>query len=169
MADEGGMQSTHVAKEEDFDAVNSKSIVLKVVQVVISIFAVGLIVDPFDSFHQIFNHPPKPKLDDIAVIYVTIAGFIMINAILILGHLLGDRMPKRTSVLFSATGAIMHIVAGSVIIHNWRKLHGNYAYIYNSNTYPSKQYQDMLIAGAFFTFVDALVFAVDVFFTIKYF
>lgn len=73
------------------------------------------------------------------------------------------------SVLFSATGAILHVVAGSVIIHNWRKLHGNYAYIYNSNTYPSKQYQDMLIAGSFFTFVDALVFAVDVFFTIKYF
>ncbi|XP_011497762.1 PREDICTED: uncharacterized protein LOC105362110 [Ceratosolen solmsi marchali] len=169
MADEGVMQNSHVAKELDVDVVSSKSILLKVIEVVVSIFAVGLVVDPFNSFHRIFLYQPKPKIDDIAIIYVTVAGFILINTILIIGHMFGDRMPKRTSVLFSATGTILHIVAGSVVIHNWRKLHSNYAYVYNNNTYASKQYADMLIAGAFFTFVDALVFAVDVFFTIKYF
>ncbi|XP_014237027.1 uncharacterized protein LOC106659155 [Trichogramma pretiosum] len=171
MADEGGIQqSSHVEKDvvDGYDVVNTRSIMFKVAEVVLAVFAVGLIVDPFNSFHQIFLHQPKPKLDDIALIYVTLAGYLIINSVLVIGHLLGDRMPKRTSLLFTGVGTILHLVAGSLMVHNWRKLHSNYAYVYNDNTYASKQYADMLIAGSFFTFVDALVFGVDVFYTIRY-
>lgn len=72
------------------------------------------------------------------------------------------------SILFTATGAILHIVAGSVIVYDWRQYHGKYAYVYNNATYASKQYLDMLISGAVFTFVNALVFTGDIIYTIKY-
>lgn len=67
----------------------------------LSIFAVGLIVDPFNSFMRVFNKP-RTKVDDIAFIYITIGGYMLINSILIITHLLGDRVPKRTVNIFPA-------------------------------------------------------------------
>ncbi|XP_058797845.1 uncharacterized protein LOC131668040 [Phymastichus coffea] len=170
MADEGTMQDAHVNKEyEEITVVSSKSVILKVVEVVISVFCIGLIVDPFNSFNTLFRYEPRPKLDDIVFIYITLGGFIIVNTICILGHLLGDRMPKRTSLLFSVTGSILHVIAGILIIVNHRKLSGNYGIFYNNNQYASKQYMDMMIASCFFTFVNALLFGIDVLFTIKYY
>lgn len=69
-------------------------------------------------------------------------------------------------VIFSSVGALLHIVAGSVIVYNWRKILGPY---YNNNEfYPSKQYMDMFISGAVFTFANAVVFILEVFFIIKF-
>lgn len=139
----------------------------KILEVVLAIFAIGLIVDPLNSFQWIFNKP-RFKLDDAAVIYVSIAGYVLINTLFIISHLLGDRVPKRTLILFTSVGAFLHIVAGSLLVHNWRMIHGPYYQIYNNEIYPSKQYMDMLISGAVFTFVNAAVFVVDILLIIKF-
>lgn len=68
-------------------------------------------------------------------------------------------------VIFSSVGALLHIVAGSVIVYNWRKILGPY---YNNEFRPSKQYMDMFISGAVFTFANAVVFILEVFFIIKF-
>lgn len=69
-------------------------------------------------------------------------------------------------VIFSSVGALLHIVAGSVIVYNWRKILGPY---YNNNEfYPSKQYVDMFISGAVFTFANVVVFILEIFFIIKF-
>ncbi|XP_024893493.1 uncharacterized protein LOC112468513 [Temnothorax curvispinosus] len=70
-------------------------IALKVLEVILAIFAIGLAVDPMNSFQRVFNRP-RFKLDDAATIYVTVAGYILINALFIISHMLGDRVPKRT-------------------------------------------------------------------------
>lgn len=62
---------------------------------IVATFAIGLSVDPMNSFQRIFNRP-RFKLDDAATIYVTVAGYILINALFVLSHMLGDRVPKRT-------------------------------------------------------------------------
>ena len=60
--------------------------------------AVGLMVDPLDSFNRVFMHQNKPKLEHIALIYIALAGYLVINPIIIIGYLLGDRLPKRTVI-----------------------------------------------------------------------
>ncbi|XP_015523098.1 protein snakeskin [Neodiprion pinetum] len=140
---------------------------VKILEVILAVFAIGLIVDPFNSFHRIGNKTLM-KLDDVGIIYVPIAGYILINMIIIVGYLMGDRIPKKTAVLFPAVGAFLFVVAGSVIVHNWRKFRGNYVDVSNNATFASKQYMDMLISGAVFVFIDAAVFALDVYITHQY-
>ncbi|XP_014216717.1 uncharacterized protein LOC106645383 [Copidosoma floridanum] len=168
MADEGGLQNLRAEKDEDSSAYR-KWLLFKVGEVVLSIIAIGLIVDPFDSFSRIFTHQPHLKLSDVAMIYVTLAGFIIVNGISVLAFFLGDRMPKITALLFTGLGTIMHLIAGGLMFHNWKKLNGNYAYVYNNHTFGSKLYLDMLISSTAITFINGLLFAGDVFVTVKYY
>lgn len=69
--------------------------------------------------------------------------------------------------LFSSLGALLHIVAGSVIVYNWRKIQTPY-YGNNNEFYPSKQYMDMFISAAVFAFVNSLFFVLEVVLTVKY-
>ena len=157
MADDS-QQEQHSPKERK--VVRHLPFLIKILEIILAVVAIGLIVDPMNSFHKILNRS-KFKLDDAAIIYISIAGFIIINTLFIISHCLGDRIPKRTLILFGSVGALLHIVAGSVIVYNWRKILGPF---YNSNNelYPSKQYMDMFISGAVFTFVDALVFVIEI-------
>lgn len=164
MADEAP-QEERVTKERKL--VDKLPVLAKVLEVVLAILAVGLIVDPLNSFQYIFNKP-RFKLDDAAVIYITVAGYILINTLFIISYVLGDRVPKRTLILFASMGAFLHVVAGSLLVHNWRKIHGPYSEMFNNEIYPSKQYMDMLISGAVFTFLNAAVFTAEVFLVIKY-
>ncbi|XP_015439247.1 PREDICTED: uncharacterized protein LOC107194183 [Dufourea novaeangliae] len=162
MADEG-QQEQRLPKERKM--IGHLPFLMKILEVILSVFAIGLIVDPLNSFQRILIRS-KFKLDDAAIIYISIAGYIIINTLFIICHFLGDRIPKRTLIIFTSVGALLHIVAGSVIVYNWNKIMGPY---YNNNEfYPSKQYMDMFISGAVFTFVNALVFIVDIVLTIRY-
>lgn len=67
---------------------------------IVAVFAIGLAVDPMNSFQRIFNRS-RFKLDDAATIYITIAGYILINTLFVISHLLGDRIPKRTVIIKS--------------------------------------------------------------------
>nr|KAF7429227.1 hypothetical protein H0235_005625 [Vespula pensylvanica] len=92
MADEN-QRTTQVPKENRIS--KHIPIFFKVIEIILAIFAIGLLVDPLNSFQRVFNKP-RFKLDDAAFIYVTVAGYIMINSLFIICHLLGDRLPKRT-------------------------------------------------------------------------
>ncbi|XP_076172835.1 uncharacterized protein LOC143149389 [Ptiloglossa arizonensis] len=162
MADDNP-QPQHVLKERKI--INHLPFLIKIVEVILAVVAIGLIVDPLNSFQRILIKS-RFKLDDAAIIYVSIAGYIIINTLFIICHFLGDRIPKRTLILFSSLGALLHIVAGSVIVYNWRKIVNPYTN--NNEFYPSKQYMDMFISGAVFTFLDALVFIAEIILTIRY-
>lgn len=136
-------------------------------EVIVAIFAIGLAVDPLNSFQRIFNKP-RFKLDDAATIYISVAGYILINSLFVISHMLGDRVPKRTLLLFASVGVCMHVVAGSLMVHNWRKMNGSYYYVHNNEIHPSKQYMDMLISAAVFTFVNAAIFVAEIISLIRY-
>lgn len=70
-------------------------------------------------------------------------------------------------LMFASVGALLHVVAGSLMVHNWRNLNGRYYYSYNE-IYPSKQYMDMLISAAVFTFVNAAVFIAEIIAILRY-
>lgn len=156
MADDS-QQDQHAPKERK--VVRHLPFLIKILEIILAVVAIGLIVDPMNSFQKI-QIRTRFKLDDAAIIYISIAGFMIINTLFIISHCLGDRIPKRTLILFGSVGALLHVVAGSVIVYNWRKILG--PYYTNNEFYPSKQYMDMFISGAVFTFVDALVFVVEI-------
>ncbi|XP_032669606.1 uncharacterized protein LOC116843349 [Odontomachus brunneus] len=165
MADESQQRPQPTAKSHKI--LSHLPIAIKVLEVIVAIFAIGLAVDPMNSFQRIFNKP-RFKLDDAATIYITVAGYILINTLFILGHMLGDRVPKRTLLMFASVGALMHVVAGSLMVHNWRNLNGRYFYAHNNEIHPSKQYMDMLISAAVFTFVNAVVFIAEIIAILRY-
>ncbi|XP_018374561.1 PREDICTED: uncharacterized protein LOC108768585 [Trachymyrmex cornetzi] len=165
MADEAQQSQQPTAKRHKI--LSHLPIIIKVLELILAIFAIGLSVDPMNSFQRIFNRP-RFKLDDAATIYVSVAGYILINALFIISHMLGDRVPKRTLLMFATVGAFMHVVAGSLMVHNWRQMNGPYYYVHNNEIHPSKQYMDMLISAAVFTFVTAVAFIAEIVAIIRY-
>ncbi|XP_063995330.1 uncharacterized protein LOC135172845 [Diachasmimorpha longicaudata] len=165
MAEES-LPPTPVMKEREQR--HSFPIITKIVQVLLAVLIIGLIVDPFNSHLKILNYP-KRNLDDVAIVYISVGGYLLINGIFIIGYILGDRIPKKTSIIFSAVGFCLHIGAASVMVHKWRKMTGSYIdYQSNNAVYSSKQYNDMLISGAVFTFINAIIFAADVLITMRF-
>lgn len=163
MAEDGAQSSS------DSDFIGTYPILAKVAQVIFAIFSVGLIVDPFNSFHKTAFGHRSAKLDDIAFIYITLGSFLIINTIFIIFHaILGERIPKRLAMMFTTVGCLFHIIAASLIIHNWRKMQGGLISTYNNETYGSKQYLDMLVSGGVFTFITFAAFVADAFVTIRY-
>jgi len=71
-------------------------------------------------------------------------------------------------LMFASVGAFMHVVAGSLMVHNWRNMNGPYYYVHNNEIHPSKQYMDMLISSAVFTFVNAALFITEIIAIIRY-
>ncbi|XP_076764918.1 uncharacterized protein LOC143431850 [Xylocopa sonorina] len=137
--------------------------VMKVLEIILAVFAIGLIVDPLNSFQKILIRTHF-KLDDAAIIYISLGGYVIINTMFVICQIMGDRIPKRTLAMFSALGALLHVVAGSVIVYDWKKILDPY---FSNELYPSKQYMDMFISGAVFTFLDAFVFILEIFFIVK--
>ena len=130
--------------------------------------AISLVIVPFESFQEIYNKP-RISVSDLAIVHVTIIGYIIINGLFIFSHFIGDRLPRRTVLLFLATGTLLHVVAGSVMISSWKRLGGDYTYTYNNHIYPSKLYMDMFISSSIITLLNAILFGTDVFMTIRYF
>lgn len=60
-----------------------------------AVFIIGLMVDPLNSYQKIFNRP-RTKLDDVAIVYISVAGYLLINMLFIIGYALGDRIPRKT-------------------------------------------------------------------------
>jgi hypothetical protein len=61
--------------------------VLKIVELSLSIICMGLIVDPM-------NHKLQLNIHHIGLVYVTYAGFIFINTVVIIGQTRAERMPQ---------------------------------------------------------------------------
>jgi hypothetical protein len=62
-------------------------LILKIVELSLAIVCVGLIVDPIDHKMQLNMH-------HVGLVYVTYAGFIFINTIVIIGQLKAECMPQ---------------------------------------------------------------------------
>ncbi|XP_044008908.1 uncharacterized protein LOC122852878 [Aphidius gifuensis] len=140
-------------------------VILKIVQVCLAILIVGISIDPpFNHFQRIFNKP-RATVGDIAIIYTAIIGYMIINMLFLIGHVLGDRIPKKTLLLFSSVGAVLHIVAASMMIHTWRKVTGEY---HNNAIHSSQLYNNLFMTSAILTFLNAALFGGDVVFTLRY-
>lgn len=58
---------------------------------ILCVIATGLVAGPFQQ-----NHIRTDDIHHIALFHVAVCGYILINAILIMSHLLDEQIPKKT-------------------------------------------------------------------------
>ncbi|XP_077286245.1 uncharacterized protein LOC143911282 [Arctopsyche grandis] len=131
------------------------STALKIIELLFAIFCIGLIVDPV-NYGRLQNN-----LHHIAMIFTAFGGYMIVNSVLILGRLSGERIGWKTSVTFSLVGAVVFTAAGGVIISDWTK------YMYNHVYHPSKHYMDMMISSGVFAIFSAAIYVVDAILTYR--
>ncbi|XP_046399715.1 uncharacterized protein LOC124166110 [Ischnura elegans] len=128
---------------------------IKIVELALAMLCCGLIPNPFyHSLHSTMHH--------VALSYVTFAGYILINAVLIITYLTEENVPKRMATLFSLVGCILFIASGSVIIEDWRTVKNSII------LRPSKQYMDQMIAAGIISLFNGAIYLVDVGLTFKF-
>ncbi|XP_034948481.1 uncharacterized protein [Chelonus insularis] len=126
----------------------------KIIEVIFCVISVGLIIDPFnDQMQQNLNHA--------GMIYVSICGYIMINLIVIICYLYGEKMNKTMALVFSGLGAIMCFAAGVILIYDWKNFQNNYISRYYD------QYLEQMLASGIFAILAAFVFAIETYIIYK--
>ncbi|XP_014472424.1 PREDICTED: uncharacterized protein LOC106743268 [Dinoponera quadriceps] len=129
----------------------------KIIELVMCVVATGLVAGPFQQ-----NQTRPADIHHIAIFHVAVCGYILINAILIMSHLMGERLPKKTSLMFTTMGAILCCTAGLILIHDWDNFSTNMIHAYLD------EYSNQTVAAGSFAILAALVFVVDTYFTNKY-
>ncbi|XP_046838183.1 uncharacterized protein LOC124947604 [Vespa velutina] len=128
----------------------------KIIELILCIISLGLIVNPFNEIH-------REDIDHVAIVYISLCGYILINAIIILCHLLGDRIPKKTVIAFSVMGAVLCLTAGFILISDWTDFPKNLIFQY------VEQYSNQMISSGIFAIIAAIVFVCDIYFINKYY
>ncbi|XP_070165655.1 uncharacterized protein [Polyergus mexicanus] len=129
----------------------------KIIELIFCVIASGLVAEPFQQ-----NQIRPGDIHHIAIFHVAVCGYVLINAILIMSHLLGERLPKKTALIFTAMGAILCCTAGLILIRSWDNFLTNLIHAY------VEEYSDQIVAAGSFAILAALVFAIDTYFTNKY-
>ncbi|XP_071444157.1 uncharacterized protein [Hetaerina americana] len=135
--------------------VRGPAFAIKIIELALAMLCCGLIPNPFyHNLHSTMHH--------VALAYVTFAGYILINAVLIVAYLTEENVPKRMVALFAVVGCILFIASGGVIIEDWRIIKNSII------LRPSKQYMDQMIAAGIISLFNGAVYLVDVGLTLKF-
>ncbi|XP_052130952.1 uncharacterized protein LOC113204321 isoform X2 [Frankliniella occidentalis] len=130
-------------------------LILRVAELCLTIIVLGLVIDPINArLQHNVNHS--------ALTYVTYAGYILINCVLIISEVTGEPLPKTACLLFAFIGGVLFVATGSLLIHDWRTLN------YSMHYHPPKMYMDMMISSGIIGIFTACLFFADVVITVRY-
>ncbi|KAG7203929.1 hypothetical protein KM043_016948 [Ampulex compressa] len=115
----------------------------KIIELVLCVISTGLIIHPFSKIEQ-------EDMNHVGIFHVSVCGYILINAILIVSHLLGERLPKKTGLAFSAMGSILCCTAGLILIRDWNNFPSNLISQY------FEEYSDQIVSSGCFAVLAGL-------------
>ncbi|XP_046399748.1 uncharacterized protein LOC124166131 [Ischnura elegans] len=118
---------------------------LKWVELILAVVSIALLRDS-GSF-------PGLNVDKIVVAYMTLAGFILFNCIIIVGSFNGETLGKITMLLYLLSGAVLFITTGAFIIEHYDQK------LFNTTA------NDKFLASGIIALVNGAVYLVDGFFT----
>ncbi|RLU27063.1 hypothetical protein DMN91_000862 [Ooceraea biroi] len=133
------------------------SLFCKITELILCVIAMGLVAGPFQD-----NQTRPYDIHYVAIFHVAVCGYVFINVVLIMGHLMGERLPKKTALIFTTMGMIMCGTAGIVLLCEWDNFSANLIRAY------LQEYKNRIMAAGFFAILAAVVFAIDTYFTNKY-
>lgn len=133
------------------------SLFCKIIELILCVIAMGLVAGPFQD-----SQTRPYDINYVAIFHVAVCGYVFINVVLIMGHLLGEKLPKKTALIFTTMGMIMCGTAGIVLLCEWNNFSSNLIRAY------LQEYKNRIMAAGVFAILAAVVFAIDTYFTNKY-
>ncbi|XP_033218950.1 uncharacterized protein LOC117174197 [Belonocnema kinseyi] len=130
----------------------------KVIELVCCIISIALLVGALDNK----SHKQLMNFHHVGLIFTSISGYILINSIIIVCYLIGEKQPKKMALLFAALGCLLCFASGVVLIYDWDKYDSNFIF-QNSN-----KYLDQMLSSGIFAILASVVFALDTHFIKKY-
>ncbi|XP_074036031.1 uncharacterized protein [Leptinotarsa decemlineata] len=127
---------------------------VKILELLICAICMGFIYDPASTAGL-----GKSHMLHVGVMYTSYTGYMVINCVLILGRMLGDKIPFRTVSLFAVTGSALFLI--TCILLTVDRLYLMKHYFYHPNMYLLT----MMTTSIIFAFINVVVFAVDAMFT----
>nr|CAI5826283.1 unnamed protein product [Callosobruchus analis] len=99
-------------------------LILKLVEIVICIMCIGFMYEPTTTYQSGLG---KTNFPYAAPMYTAFGGYIVINATLILGALLGESTPFRIVAIFAAWGTGLFLTTGILLISHKMNIASFYA------------------------------------------
>ncbi|XP_065201161.1 uncharacterized protein LOC135832094 [Planococcus citri] len=96
---------------------------------------------------------PSDTIFQIEVVHTTIFGFVLVNLVVVLAFFFEEPLSSRLAITISAVATAFHVVAAIIM----------FGY-YLAETNVSRR----ILAAAFITLLDAVIFGADCFFTCRY-
>lgn len=91
----------------------------------------------------------------IGLTYTTFMGYTLIICVMLLARIIKDRVPYKTSAIYSFVGTCLFVVTGILLL-------SSKSYLIRSNMYYHRYYQfNMLASAAYLSLASAAVFLAD--------
>lgn len=91
----------------------------------------------------------------VGLTYTTFMGYTLIICVMLLARIIQDRVPYKTSAIYSIVGTCLFIVTGILLL-------SSKSYLVRSNMYYQRYYQlNMLASAAYLSLASAAVFLAD--------
>lgn len=91
----------------------------------------------------------------IGIMYTAYAGYILINSVFFVARVIDDRVPYRTTAIFSLLGCVLFLITGILLLMD--RGHAVRYHFFPPHTYKLS----MLTTSLCFAFVNSAIFAVD--------
>ncbi|XP_067006798.2 uncharacterized protein [Anabrus simplex] len=130
-------------------------IATKLTELVLAIFSIGLIVDPF-------RHMRETDVNHAGLTYVAYSGCIVANCIFLLARLAREQQPLRVMLLFTLVHGVLLIAAGGVVLADWVRFRTRIVLL------QPKQYMDMMVASGVMAIFNGVTHFIDIALTIKF-
>lgn len=103
----------------------------------------------------------RRSLHHVGIMYTAFTGYMLINVLMLICRGIGDRIPYKTSILFSVNGAALFLITAILLLVNRSIFDTKY-------NFPPNTYQlTMITTSVCFAFSNVIVFAIDAFFTCR--
>lgn len=112
----------------------------------------GIVYEPLNSMGL-----GKSRLHHVGVMFTAYTGYILINAVLLVGRALKEKIPYKTSTIFSMCGAILNLVAVCLLAND----RSNYTRVMAATSPKLEAMLVSIVVAA----INALVFAMEGVFT----
>lgn len=125
----------------------SLTFLLKWLELALAVVCIALLRDG-----RIF---PAADMDKIAISYMTICGYMLINTVLVIGFFKDEQMPKTLTLLLLGAGGVLWITTGAFMIEHY------------DHQLISTSARDKLLASAIIALINGVLYLVDGFFILR--
>lgn len=112
--------------------------------------ALGFAFDPVEKIGL-----GKSQLHHVGIMYTAFTGYMLIISVLLLSRAIGERLPFKTSTIFSIAGAILYVVTATLLTVDRANLASKEVFS------PHLYLLHMLTTSVLFSFANACVFLAD--------